>query len=106
MVDQSKVAHTCTVGTRDKQVVLEFGQDVSYVTFTPDIAKKVGEAIAKEAYYLETGLRPQDASIIADRKRNIIITRIIRIMTSMERKKHTPQVIAKHIADSILSELY
>lgn len=106
MVDQSKVAHTCTVGSRDNQVILEFENDVCYVTFYPDVAKRIGEAIAKEAYYLETGLRPEDASIIAERKRERLINRAVRIWTSMERKKHKPADIMKHVVESILADLY
>ncbi len=106
MVDETKVAHTCSIGIRDNQVVLDFGQDVSYATFTPDIARKLGEAIAKEAYFLETGLRVEDASAIANRKRDRIITRAVRILNSMERKKHNPTYICQQLVDSILAELY
>lgn len=96
------VATTCEVGTRDKQVVLIFNKDINYAAFIPPDAKRIGEAMAKEAYYLETGLRPEDISVIADRKRSQLINRAVRVMASMERQKKTPADIARAVVDAVL----
>jgi len=105
-MDEKYVAHTCAVGSRDGNVVLEFPANISYASFDPGTALRIGESIAKEAYYLKTGIREKEASVIANQKRGRMAQRVVHIFNSMNRKKQTPQYIAQQIVDTILAELY
>ena len=98
----SDAADTVAVGTRDKKVILEFPRPFQWAAFDPSTAKQIGEAIAKEAYYLETGKHPTE-SVITKQIRNRLVKRTELMINNLSNKH--PTYTAQQIVDTILSEV-
>ena len=97
---------TCAIGNRDGMVVQEFPHPVTWAAFDPETARQIGEAMAKEAYYLHTGLKPEAGkSIISEQKRSLLVTRITHIIRSMNAQEKLPGYIAAQVVDTILAEV-
>lgn len=96
---------TCAIGNRDGQVVMTFPQPVEWAAFDPETARQIGEAMAKEAYTVRYGRKPEGKSIIADEIRQRLLNRATLIIRSLQEKGKLPGHIAKEVVDTILSEI-
>ena len=95
------------VGEENGRVVLRFPKAIDFVAFDPENARQVGEAMAKAAYHLHTGLTaPQGRSALSAELRMRLVTRATHIIRNLTDKKILPGRISQEVVDSILSEIY
>ena len=95
------------VGEENNRVILKFPNPVSFVAFDPNNARQVGEAMAKVAYHIDTGLQaPDGRSALSEELRMRLVTRATHIIRNLTDKKMLPGKIANEVVDSILSEIY
>ena len=101
----SKGTTTVAIGERDGNVILSFPDSVQWCALDPETARQVGEAIAKEAYHIHTGIKAGDKSVINEAVRGRLITNITHIIRSEQDKKKLPGYIAALVVDTVLSEV-
>jgi|SRR3989304_5890699 len=95
------------VGEENGRVVLRFPKAVEFAAFDPENARQVGEAMAKAAYHLHTGLHATDGrSALSAELRMRLVTRATHIIRNLTDKKILPGRISQEVVDSILSEIY
>lgn len=100
-----KAATTCAIGERDGNVILEFPEAVQWAAFDPETARQIGEAIAKEAYHIHTGMKAEGKSILSDQVRNRLVTRATHIIRDLRLKGKSHGYIAMCVVDAILAEV-
>ena len=96
---------TCAIGNRDGQVIITFPKAVEWAAFDPETARQIGEAMAKEAYSVRYGRKPQAKSVIAEEVRTRLLNRATLIIRSLQEKGKKPGFIAMEVVDAILSEV-
>ena len=102
----SEGATTCAIGERNGQVVLQFPEAVQWAAFDPETARQIGEAMARQAYELHTGLKADPGrSIISEDKRTRMITRATHVIRSLQDSGKLPGYIAAQVVDTILAEV-
>lgn len=63
--------------------------------------------MARAAYSARYGIKADESkSIISDQKRMMLVTRVTHVIRSLQDKGKLPGVIASHVVDTILSEVY
>lgn len=99
-------ADTVAIGERNGQVVLQFPNAVQWAAFDPEIARQIGEAMAREAYQIRYGKAPADGkSTISEEVRMRLMTRVTHVIRSLQDKGKLPGFIAAQVVDTILSEV-
>lgn len=96
------------VGQDRGKVILKFEAPKLWVGFDPENANAVAEAMVSASYAVRYGksATPQVMrDYILDRKRTIIINRLIVVMKSMQDQNKTPAYQAGMIADICMHEL-
>ena len=99
-------ATTCAIGERDGLVIMNFPKEVQWAAFDPETARQIGEAIARQAYEIHTGLKADPGrSIISEEKRTRLITRATHVIRSLQDSGKLPGFIAAQVVDTILAEV-
>lgn len=96
---------TCAIGNRDGQVILQFPEAIEWAAFDPETARRIGEAMAREAYAVRYGNKPEGKSVVADEIRARLLNRATLIIRSLQEKGKLPGVIASEVVDVILQEV-
>ena len=95
------------VGEENNRVILKFPKPVSFVAFDPNNARQVGEAMAKVAYHIDTGLQaPDGRSALSEELRMRLVTRVTHVIRNLTDRKVLPGRISQEVVDTILSEIY
>lgn len=102
----SEGATTCAIGERDGLVILNFPKEVQWAAFDPETARQIGEAIARQAYEIHTGLKADpNRSIISEEKRGRLIIRATHVIRSLMDSGKLPGYIAAQVVDTILADI-
>lgn len=103
---------TQVIVTRDNQkrlVITRFPEPRQWVGYDPANAVQVAEAMAKEAYYLQTGqvVGANGApSPMVEQLRQRLVTRVSLMIASMTREGRNSDVQAVQVVDAILKQIY
>lgn len=99
-------ADRCAVGDLNGHVVMTFPKPVQWVSWSPETAGQIGEAMARSAYKIKTGIdNVNGGSVINKEIRNRLLTRATHVIRSMQEQGRMPGYIAAEVVDLILSEV-
>lgn len=87
------------------KVVMEFKEPQKIVIFDPQNAHELGEGLARAAYEARFGKKPADGkSVLSEQRRHRMVIRAGHIIRSLEGK--IPDLVASHVVDAMLGEIY
>ena len=96
---------TIDILDQDGMVIIRMmGQEL---VIEPEMARQMGEAMAKAAYTAKFGVTPQtQTSAITADKRQMMITRVHHVIRSLStQKRMTKHRMATEVVDTILAEI-
>lgn len=94
-----------TLGERDGMVVIQLPHETNEVTITPEVARELGEQIARSAHSAQYGIQsPKNKSQIAEQIRAKLLVRVSHVIRSLREQGKPDIYIANHVVDTILSE--
>ena len=96
---------TLAIGDRNGMVVISFPEPKSYIELDEETARRVGEALAKQAYKVRFGDFPTPAkTAITDMQRIRLAQRVTLMLRSMANEAPVPEynVQANRIVDEVL----
>lgn len=86
-------------------VVIKFDRKVDEVSITHEVARQIAEEIARKANNAQINLAP-DASILAEKIKGKMITRLTHVIRSSIEKGRLPGYIAESCVDVVFSEVF
>ena len=87
-------------------VVIRFDKEVHEISVTYDVALQIAEEIARKAHAAHLEIEPpQDRSLVADRIRSKLITRITLVVNNLYKRRAKPEYVAAQVVDTVLSEI-
>lgn len=96
----------CAIGERDGKVVLSFPHPVREISVDPEQARQMGEQFARSAYSAHFGSASQmTKSIVSEQIRRKLKARATLVIRSLFDDGRTPDYIADHLVDLLLSEV-
>lgn len=83
--------------------IYEEGRDVRWCDMDPETARQAAEAMAHAAYTAHHGAPPPEGrSVIAEGRRNQLVTRVALVLRSLQQRGREPAYAAQHVVDIVL----